>query len=329
MKAIATPAQQNTEFSGKPVRDHQLFRPQIISLRTEQQSNPSHLYSRQEARTMPTRRTALLLTIILSASAALAQAPAPVSNPPATPPALKYDVISVKRDKPAETTQRFTYGPSPDGFTAQGTTLMTLLIYAYNIRPDYRITGAPSWADGTRYDIQAKVADADVAALQKLPYPQRAAMVQQVLTERFKITAHREVREQPIYSLVVSKPGVLTEEPAPADGKPVPMGLRPGRGDRAGQMVVTDLTTAYLAAQLSGSMGRMVIDNTGLTGVYHADLHWTLDHGHPASSDPTPDGTTELSIFTALQEQVGLKLVPTKGPVECLILDHVEQPSEN
>jgi uncharacterized protein (TIGR03435 family) len=196
---------------------------------------------------------------------------------------------------------------------------------AYKIAPNYRIIGAPAWWDENRYDIQAKVGDSDLPAFQKLPYPQRDAMVQQVLTERFKLQVHREVRTLPIYSLVVTRQGVLTEAPTPPDGKPVGMGMRPGRGDRTGQMVMTDFTTAFLAANFSGMLGRKVVDNTGLTGQYHADLHWTPDRGSGAGSD----SATDLSIFTALQEQVGLKLVPTKGPVEVLVIDHVELPSEN
>jgi uncharacterized protein (TIGR03435 family) len=75
-------------------------------------------------------------------------------------------------------------------------------------------------------------------------------------------------------------------------------------------------------------LGRVVVDNTGLTGHYHADLHWTPDRGSSSESNLASDAP-ELSIFTALQEQVSLKLVPTKGPVEVLVIDHVELPSEN
>jgi len=92
-------------------------------------------------------------------------------------------------------------------------------------------------------------------------------------------------------------------------------------------LVATKLTTVWLAAQLSSTMGRMVVDNTGLTGTYSADLHWTPDNQLMASGQAESD--TSLSIFTAVEEQLGLKLIPTKGPVECLVIDHVEMPSEN
>ena len=274
---------------------------------------------------MPFRRTALLLAAIVAASPAVAQAPPPPSHATATAPMPSYEVISVKQDKPAQIAQMWSASIQPDGYSAKGITLMYLLMYAYKISPNYRIIGAPGWWDENRYDIQAKVGDSDLPAFQKLPYPQREAMLQQVLTERFMLKVHREVRTQPIYSLAVARQGVLTEAPPPLDGKPVGMGMRPGRGDRAGQRVMTDFTTASLAANFSGMLGRVVVDNTGLAGQYHADLHWTPDRGPGAGSD----SATDLSIFTALQEQVGLKLVPTKGPVEVLVIDHVELPSEN
>lgn len=263
-------------------------------------------------------RTVLLLALV----APIVHAQAPPDSQAAVTSVPSFEVISIRQDKAATSWSAST---PPDGYTAKGITLMYLLMGAYNIMPNYRIIGPPTWWDDAKFDIQAKVSDPDIPVLQKLDYRQRASMVQQILTDRFKLKAHGELRTQPIYSLVVVKQGVLTEAPPPADGKPVGMGWRPGRGDRAGQMVATSLTTGWLAAQLSGSLGRMVVDNTGLTGTYHVDLHYTP--GSPVSGQAEPD--TSLSIFTALEEQLGLKLVPSKGPVECLIIDHVEMPSEN
>jgi len=268
---------------------------------------------------MPIRRMHLLFAAALATPIVFAQAPT-VAQPAAATRA--FEVISVKQDKLA---QGWTASTPPDGYSAKGITLAYLLMDAYDIRPMYRIIGPPAWWDDTRFDIQAKVADSDIPALQNLTYRQRAAMVQQILTDRFKLKVHREVKTQPIYSLVVVKEGVLTDAPPPADGKPAGMGWRPGRGTRAGQMVATNLTTAWLASQLSGILGRIVIDNTGLTGTYSADLHYTPDDKPAAGSE----SETSLSIFTALQEQLGLKLVPAKGPVECLVIDHVELPTEN
>lgn len=265
------------------------------------------------------RRTLLLLTAALFAQTAHAQTPPPVDSTPIP----NFEVVSVRQDKSA---LGWSVSTPPDGYTAKGITLMHLLMGAYNIMPNYRIIGPPAWWDDTRSDIQAKVSDSDIPRLQKVDFRQRVAMVQQILADRFKLRVHREARTQPIYSLVVVKQGVLTEVPAPADGMPVAMGWRRGRGDRAGQMVATNLDTRWLAAELSGILGRMVVDNTGLTGTYRADLHYTPD---PPAPNGQPDSDNSLSIFTAVEEQLGFKLVPTKGSVECLIIDHVELPSEN
>jgi len=267
---------------------------------------------------MAIRRT-LLFAVVFAAPVALAQTP---PAQPAAPSVPAFEVISVRQDK---TSLGWSSSTPPDGYTAKGIALMFLIEDAYNIRPNYRIIGAPNWWQDTKFDIQAKVADADIPALQKLDYHQRASMLQQILTDSFKLKVHREVNIQPTYSLVVVKQGVLIEAPPSVDGMPVGMGWRPGRGTRAGQMVATNLTTTWLANDLSGALGRMVVDNTGLSATYHADLHYTPDN----KSTTSGESDTPLSIFTAVEEQLGLKLVPTKGPVECLVIDHVELPSEN
>jgi uncharacterized protein (TIGR03435 family) len=147
------------------------------------------------------------------------------------------------------------------------------------------------------------------------------------LTDRFKLVAHREARIQPVYSLIVVKPGLMVETPRdPNDVSPGGR-IRPGQGTRTGQNNATVESTAWLAEQLSWTVGRMIVDNTGLTGHYSAKLHWTREDA--PLGDSSGDSAPEISIFTALQEQLGLKLVPTKGPVECLVIDHVEMPSEN
>jgi len=150
---------------------------------------------------------------------------------PAAASVPAFEVISVKQDK---TAPGWTSSTPPDGYTAKGITLMFLIEDAYNIRPNYRIIGAPNWWQDTKFDIQAKVADADIPSLQKLDFRQRASMVQHILTDRFKLKVHRETKTQPMYSLVVIKQGVLTEAPPSADGMPLGMGWRPGRGTRAG-----------------------------------------------------------------------------------------------
>ena len=131
----------------------------------------------------------------------------------------------------------------------------------------------------------------------------------------------------PEYSMVVVKQGVLTELPPPR-----PMASRlawvggPGEAIRQANLWRGTLHRLGSPPSLSGLLSRMVIDNTGLTGTYRADLHYTPDT--PAANGQA-NSASSLSIFTAVQEQLGFKLVPTNGPVDCLIIDHAEMPSED
>jgi uncharacterized protein (TIGR03435 family) len=154
-------------------------------------------------------------------------------------------------------------------------------------------------------------------------------MLKSVLTDRFKLKAHVETKELPVYDLVIFKGGPKLQEAKQdrTDGAPaVPhnswMGTSPGRFN--GQAV----RLSALIEVLSHELHRTIIDKTGLTGEYDFKLKYTPDEGPPPMLNGQPD-TSEPSIFTALEEQLGLKLNPAKGPVDTLIVDHVEQPTEN
>jgi uncharacterized protein (TIGR03435 family) len=142
-------------------------------------------------------------------------------------------------------------------------------------------------------------------------------MLQSLLADRFQLRVHYESRIQPIYELVLAKGGFKLK-PLPADHE------RGGMSGRPGEMILHGMSIADLARSLSMSneAGRAVVDKTGLTGNYEIDLKWT-----PDDQQGTPDAGSTL--FTALEEQLGLKLEPAKGPVDTLVIDHVEKPSEN
>jgi uncharacterized protein (TIGR03435 family) len=237
----------------------------------------------------------------------------PISEATKSP---SFSVISVKLNRIAQDTHDT---PTADGYSATGVTLKTLLAEAYGIREDSRIIGAPPWADTYRYDIQAKVDDSDVAVLQKLSVKQRYQMIRQILTERFNITVRREKRAKPIYSLVIIKKDRL---PPLADVSSYPNGLVARNFD--GKLTLVHVSMEGFTTLLSARLDRIVVDNTGLTGMRDFKLDWAPDH--PGAAD---SASSLPSIFTAVQEQLGLKLVPTKAPVECLVIDHVEPPSEN
>jgi uncharacterized protein (TIGR03435 family) len=196
---------------------------------------------------------------------------------------------------------------------------------------DDKFLGIPVWAKTERFNIQAKVAAADVVEWQKLSRAQRGLMLQALLAERFKLLAHRETKEQPVYALSIARNSPKLAEAKPGEGA-VPFQWE--RGHISGQSV----PMSTLASALTQTLGRTVLDKTGLTGKYDVTLDWTPeDASDPLSKGPEESRQTAVpppessgpSIFTAIREQLGLKLESTRGPVECLVIDHVEQPSEN
>ena len=215
-------------------------------------------------------------------------------------------------------------------FTATGVTLQGLIREAYEVE-DNQISGAPAWLDSERYDIEAK-ADKSVAdELQKLSFDQRLVeyrrMLQALLGDRFQLTLHRETKELPVYALVIAKKGPKLQETHPGDNDPT--GMTFGWGLLKGEGVPIALLVRHLSRQ---QLDRPVVDKTGLTGKYDFTLKWIPDDrrtptvGQQGTDDTPPPGP---SIFTAIQEQLGLRLEPQKGPVEVLVIDHVERPSEN
>jgi uncharacterized protein (TIGR03435 family) len=266
-------------------------------------------------------------------------APCPAQSQATTPAALdyKYEVASIKPSKLTNTR----WIPSPDGFNVSGVTLRWLLSAAFQILGDYSLSGGPAWLNSDRYDVEAKM-DPDVAeAFNKLSNDDRNAarqhMIQALLAERFGLVFHRETREMQVYMLVIGKNGSKLHEAKPGDTYPngIKTSNGPGgagvmtmMGGPGGTFIVTaqGVPLSSFIPQLSGNSGRPVIDKTGLTGIYDFTLTYALDQN--ASAGATFDSTGP-SIFTAIQEQLGLKLEPGKGPVEVIVIDHAEKPSGN
>ena len=251
-------------------------------------------------------------------------------QPPAADTNVKlpeFDVVSVRENKSNIRMMQWMY--TADGLNMINLSIKNLIASAYDIK-QYLISGGPSWVDSTGFDIQAKVAPEDVPALKKLTAAQRGLMLRKILAERFHLAVHIETKTLPVYDLVLAaggpkfKPSAPDPAPSPdADpsDKPKPRGWI-SMGD--GMVKLQDMPLSGLANQLGYSLERIVIDKTGLTGKYDLSLKWTPVNEPPSTDpDPPPD------IFTAVQEQLGLKLEPTKGPVQTLVIDHVEMPTEN
>ena len=228
----------------------------------------------------------------------------------------EYAVVSVRQSQRNAGMALQIY---PDGYSAKNVRLWDLLYNAYNLRPGDPLPGLPGWATTLQFDVEAKM-DGDAAkAMQSLSpdeyQRQRLAMLQAILTKRFGLRVHYETKERPIYELVVAKDGSKLSR-VPDD--------TPGRGTSwgKGQVTVQAAPIERFAFVLSDVVGRDVVDKTNLAGRYNISLKFAPDDAQGGAGDGP-------SIFTALQEQLGLKLVAGKGPVETLVVDRVEKPSEN
>jgi len=267
----------------------------------------------------------MLLPILIALSACAAFAQAPADSP-------AFEVASVKASAPGGRGMSLQRGVG-GRFTTENVPLKMLITFAYDIR-DHQLSGGPGWMNDDRFDIAAKP-DRDIPSGDAGNQTIRL-MVQSMLAERFHLVVHRETREMPIYALVIAKGGPKMTEAAPESR---------GSGFRMkgrGQMTVTKAKMEMFVRVLSNQVGRTVVDKTGLTADYDFKLEYAPDMAQPlVGKDGVPAGVSNVekgdapnapdlpSLFTALQEQLGLRLEPQKGPVEIVVVDRAEKPSEN
>ena len=247
-----------------------------------------------------------------------------------------FDAVSIKPNKASNDMMMITFGQ--DNFTGTNITLKMMLRSAYDLTTEDQIVGLTGGMDSAHFDVQAKV-DADTAeALKKLSKDESAAerrtMMQAMLADRFKLKVHHETRELGMYDLTIAKGGFKLKDADPndsyangfkgPDGKAHGGMWRIGMGDLTAQGVAISALASMLAQQLH----KQVTDKTGLTGKYDIQLKWRPDE-MPEESHEATGGETLPSIFTALQEELGLRLESVKGPVDTIVIDHVEMPTEN
>ena len=206
----------------------------------------------------------------------------------------------------------------PDRFSMTNMGLKALIQNAYGLKMQEMISGLPGWTDSASFDIEAKMDAETIAALKAMPKEQadeqRRQMMQAMLADRFKLKVHRETKELPIYSLVIAKGGFKLKEADPnntyANGIKGPDGvsragfMRMGRGELTGQ----GFEMSGFANLLSMQVHRLVVDTTGLKGKYDFTLQWTPDEMEGGHGEASTTASTGPSIYTALQEQLGLRL---------------------
>jgi len=285
----------------------------------------------------------LLLTLTGSGTAGYAQS--------ADPPKVAFEAASVKVNKSGDNST--SVGPRPGGrFSATNAPLALLITMAYRLQP-FQVQGAPDWTRTDRFDISAKLdGDPPLAPLTGSEPDRMTLALRTLLADRFKLGTHWETQELPIYALV----------PARADGKLGP-NMHPSSTDCEAVRAASDAAAregrtnnpntsdrvvcgvrnsgygrfqfggnpmSLFANALANQVARVVTDRTGLSGNWDFELTFTPERirqqalAGTVPPDVDPNGP---SIFTAIQEQLGLKLESTKGPVQVLVIDHIEQPS--
>lgn len=228
---------------------------------------------------------------------------------------------------------------APGGFSVESASLRDMIRAAYEVR-DFQILGGPDWIDSDRYNFEAK-------ARGVTPFQMHVVVSRAVLRDKFKLKFRRETRELPVYVLTVAKGGPRMRQSkegscTPFDGARMsPPRSKPGDKPFCGVIKsgislwlnktidavgikVADSLTAFL----SDNLNRVVIDKTGLTGTYDIHLEWDRKATNDAGS-PAPSADDGPSLITAVQDQLGLKLEPGKGPVDVLVIDHVGKPDAN
>jgi len=277
-------------------------------------------------------------------------------QPARSGPLPSFEVASVKPNHSGTPMVRIMN--TPGRFNAVNVTPKMLIQFAYDIKGP-QLSGSPSWIDSERYDIDAKTDETpdDVGKEARDAFNERRRlMLQSLLADRFKLTLTHETKDLPIYALVVAKSGPKFHEttlppPDPEAAAEPPGPPKPGQPLRArvgimmgrGQLNMNGAPMSQFANALSDQVGRKVLDKTGLEGNYDLTLQWTPDEGQgrmfggagggpegrSASDSAPPPDPSGPTLFTALQEQLGLKLESEKGPVETLVIEHIEKPSEN
>jgi len=281
------------------------------------------------------RKLALMLGL-----AAVATIVVPAQQKDAT-----FEVASVKANRSGDTNGNLQLQPG-GRVNASNMPVRPIITFAYQLA-QYQLIGGPGWLNTDRYDLVAKmdqdVSPATIIPGASTPSPMQVAL-RNLLEERFKLKVHRETRDMDIYALVMARPGgapgpglkPTTQDCAAAAaaarrGGPPPTG-KPGEPfcgiqGGPGRLRFGGLPATSLAAAFSGAAGRMVVDRTGLTGSWDFELTYAMEGRGGADAPPVDPNAP--SFFTAIQEQLGLKLEPTKGPVDVLVIDSIDKPVED
>lgn len=254
----------------------------------------------------------------------------------AQPQLPAFDVVSIKPYGPDN--QMIWIRTTPDGISVGGMFMHMIVREAFGVTDDH-LLGEPDWVRSNRYDVDAKVAPDDAAKYKQLDARQHWAMLLPVLEERCRLKFHHEIRELEVYDLVVAKGGLKMRPSNVVDASAKQPGAKSttGVGDKGLVLAGREASVPSIVTMISRAIGSKVVDKTGLTGKYDFELQYAPGRSRslitapagPGASDADAPGDAGPSIFTALQEQLGLKLEARKEPVDVVVIDHMEPPTEN
>jgi uncharacterized protein (TIGR03435 family) len=256
--------------------------------------------------------------LFVAASGLFAQSPA------ARPAFDEFQVATIKPTAPDWTGGRYMRMQTAHQFAAKGYALKILLAAAYNLTPQ-AISGGPAWIDSDLYDILAEAPGQVRPTLDE-----QMAMLRSLIAERFSLKFHREEKEFAIYALTMAKGGPKMMESTPDTSPEGPPPLVFRLSAAGARLPGRNATMAELAAVMQRSaLDRPVVDKTGLSGRYDFDLEWTPDETQFGGLVRGAPESPKLDLFAAMQQQLGLKLEATRGPIEALVIDRVERPTAN
>lgn len=280
----------------------------------------------------------LFSVLVLSCGVARAQS-LPLSVPPSEDvpkyqPTLTFDVASIREAQPVPGFNlEIDNPPHASAFHVNGMPMRFLIQLAYGFGP-FQLSGVPDWVDGMFVAVQAKADPSVDAQLAKLPDDEarleKRHMLQAMLADRLKLKAHWEQREGSVYNLVLAKGGsklqpTKAEDPIPGEPTPVANALGPevhATGDRRGREIQCKrFSMRAVTAMLGSQIHKPVVDKTRLTGTYDLILRFNTDNSTEPDAYP--------GLFAAIEEELGLKLESARGPVDTLVIEHVEKPGDN
>ena len=261
-------------------------------------------------------------------------------NAQGPPPLADFEVASIKPNVSGAFAVSML--PAPDGVNFVNMTVRQLILRAYQIQ-DFQLSGGPDWINAERFDVQAR-------RPANAPASQNPIMLRRLLADRFKLTVRQEMHERPVFALVFARAdrrlGPRLQKASVDCQQVVAAAVKAGAGPgaeprvngglgcatsiRPGEVAAGGTPLSRFATMLSGLVNQIVVDRTGLTGTYDIELSWTAEPlRDPAPGVALPPVADDGSIFTAVQEQLGLRLEPQRGPVDVLVIERIERPVPN